>query len=127
MLVDRLGPRDLAAVVFPMSQDAGQDFTTDVDMTLMKVVKKLPTEAKPDGSTYAAPFHKLYVTDERGAIAVFQMDDADHYRKLEGFPVEKRVHTLAIDQATSRVYAPEQEEAGKPVARMVVYDAVVKR
>ena len=29
MLVDRLGPRDLAAVVFPMSQDAGQDFTTD--------------------------------------------------------------------------------------------------
>ncbi len=29
MLVDRLGSRDLAAVVFPMSQDAGQDFTTD--------------------------------------------------------------------------------------------------
>jgi hypothetical protein len=32
----------------------------------MKVVKKLPTEKKPDGSTYAAPFHKLYVSDERG-------------------------------------------------------------
>jgi hypothetical protein len=32
----------------------------------MKVVKKLKTEAKPDGSTYAAPFHKLYVSDERG-------------------------------------------------------------
>ena len=32
----------------------------------MKVVKKLPTEKKPDGSTYASAFHKLYVSDERG-------------------------------------------------------------
>jgi hypothetical protein len=55
------------------------------------------------------------------------MDDADHYRKVEDFPVEKRVHTLAVDPATHRVYAPEQEEAGKPVARMIVYDAVVRR
>jgi len=30
-----------------------------VDLKQMKVVKKLKTEAKPDGSTYAAPFHKL--------------------------------------------------------------------
>jgi hypothetical protein len=32
----------------------------------MKVIKKMPTAAKPDGSAYAAPFHKLYVSDERG-------------------------------------------------------------
>ena len=32
----------------------------------MKVAKKLRTERKPDGSAYAAPFHKLYVSDERG-------------------------------------------------------------
>src|SRR5256884_7140691 len=37
-----------------------------VDLKQMKVVKKLKTEAKPDGSAYAAPFHKLYVSDERG-------------------------------------------------------------
>ena len=36
-----------------------------VDLKQMKVVKKLKTEAKPDGSAYAAPFHKLYVSDER--------------------------------------------------------------
>ncbi len=29
ILVDRLGPRDLAAVIFPMDQGSGQDFTTD--------------------------------------------------------------------------------------------------
>jgi YVTN family beta-propeller protein len=37
-----------------------------VDLKQMKVIKKLKTESKPDGSTYAAPFHKLYVSDERG-------------------------------------------------------------
>jgi hypothetical protein len=37
-----------------------------VDLRQMKVIKRIPTEAKPDGSTYAAPFHKLYVSDERG-------------------------------------------------------------
>src|SRR5438105_451640 len=37
-----------------------------VDLKQMQVIKKLKTEAKPDGSAYAAPFHKLYVSDERG-------------------------------------------------------------
>ena len=32
----------------------------------MKVIQKLRTEKKPDGNAYAAPFHKLYVSDERG-------------------------------------------------------------
>jgi DNA-binding beta-propeller fold protein YncE len=31
-----------------------------VSLDSMRVVKKLPTDDKPDGSTYAAPFHKLY-------------------------------------------------------------------
>jgi hypothetical protein len=55
---------------------------------------------------------------------MFQMDDPDHPRKLEDFPVQKRVHTLAVDLETHRIYTPEQEEDGKPVARMVVYEAV---
>jgi DNA-binding beta-propeller fold protein YncE len=32
----------------------------------MKVVAKIPVDDKPDGSAYAAPFHKLYVSNERG-------------------------------------------------------------
>src|SRR5215510_13694270 len=31
----------------------------------MTVIKKIPTESKPDGIAYAAPFHKIYVSDER--------------------------------------------------------------
>ena len=67
---------------------------------------------------------RIYVACSSGAISVFQMDDPDHYRKLENFPVQKKVHSLAVDAETHRVYAPEQEEDGKAVARMVVYEVV---
>jgi DNA-binding beta-propeller fold protein YncE len=48
------------------TSNAGDNTIGVVDLKQMKVVKKLPTEKKPDGSTYAAPFHKLYVSAERG-------------------------------------------------------------
>jgi hypothetical protein len=44
--------------------------------------------------------------------------------KLENFPVQKKVHSLAVDQDTHRVYAPEEQEDGHGVARMIVYEAV---
>jgi hypothetical protein len=66
----------------------------------------------------------FYVACYSGAIAVFHQDDPDHYRKLEDFRVQHAVHSLAIDPKTHRVYTPEQEENGKPVARMVVYEPV---
>jgi hypothetical protein len=37
--------------------------------------------------------------------------------------VERNVHSLAVDPASHRVYAPEQEENRAGVARMVVYEA----
>jgi len=38
--------------------------------------------------------------------------------------VQKMVHSLAVDTATHRVYAPEQQENGEPVSRMIVYEAI---
>src|SRR5499427_5054352 len=35
-----------------------------IDLNTMQVVRQIPTESKPDGNTYAAPHHKLYVSDE---------------------------------------------------------------
>ena len=37
-----------------------------IDVNTLQVIKKIPTESKPDGSAYAAPFHKLYVSDGDG-------------------------------------------------------------
>src|SRR5207248_1744944 len=36
-----------------------------IDVARMAVVKRLPTEDKPDGIAYAAAFHKAYVSNER--------------------------------------------------------------
>jgi DNA-binding beta-propeller fold protein YncE len=97
----------------------------DLDKDAPIAFLKLP--GGPDVIKFDAGLERIYVACYSGAIAVFQQDDADHYRKLEDFPVQHAVHSLAVDPKTHRVYAPEQEEDGKPVARMVVYEAVINR
>jgi DNA-binding beta-propeller fold protein YncE len=79
-----------------------------VDLKQMKVIKKLKTEAKPDGSTYAAPFHKLYVSDERGkaeAIVDVTRDEIIktlHFDSETGMPqydpVARKVYVNLQDQ-----------------------------
>jgi hypothetical protein len=66
---------------------------------------------------------RIYVACNSGAIAVFQMDDPNRFRKLEDVPVPKKVHSLVVDVRTHRVYAPAQEEDDKPVAKMLVFEA----
>jgi DNA-binding beta-propeller fold protein YncE len=84
----------------------------------------LPLADGPDVIKFDTGLGRIYVACYSGAISVFHQDDPDHYRKLEDFPVQHAVHSLAVDPKTHRVYTPEQEEAGKPVARMVVYEAL---
>jgi DNA-binding beta-propeller fold protein YncE len=84
----------------------------------------LPLAGGGDVVKYDPGLRRIYEACYSGAISVFQEEDADHFRKLEDFPVQKKVHSLAVDTETHRVYAPEQEENGKPVAKMVVYEAV---
>ena len=88
-----------------------------------KPVATLPMAAGADVIKFDPGLHRIYVACSRGAISVFQQDDPDHYRKVPDVAVERMVHSLAVDPQTHNVYAPEQEEGGKPVARMVVYAA----
>lgn len=87
-------------------------------------IAHLPMPAGADVVKFDPGLGRIYVACSSGFISVFQAQDADHYRKLEDFAVEKMVHSLAVDVVSHRVYAPEQEENGRPVSRMVVYDAV---
>ncbi len=103
----------------------GNELMTVFNLDTHQPIAFLPMAGGPDVIKFDAGLKRIYVACSSGFISVFQMDDPDHYRKLEDFPVQKRVHSLAIDPETHRVYAPEQEEDGKPVARMIVYDAVV--
>jgi DNA-binding beta-propeller fold protein YncE len=87
----------------------------------------LPLAGGPDVIKFDAGLRRIYVACYSGAISVFHQDDADHYHKFEDFRVQHGVHSLAVDLKTHRLYTPEQEENGKPVARMVVYEAVGDR
>src|SRR5260370_33622426 len=89
-----------------------------------KVVTQIPLPSGADVVKFDPVLKRIYAACSIGFIAVIQDEDADHYRKLEDFAVQKMVHSLAVDTATHRVYAPEQQEDGQPVVRMIVYEAV---
>jgi DNA-binding beta-propeller fold protein YncE len=89
-----------------------------------KPIAHLPLPLGADVVKFDPGLGRIYAACSSGFISVFQQDNVDHYRKLEDFPVQKMVHSLAVDTGTHRVYAPEQQENGQPVARMIVYEAV---
>jgi len=105
----------------------GNELMTVFDLDKHAPIAFLEMPGGPDVIKFDSGLGRIYVACSSGAIAVFHQDDPDHYRKLENFPVQKKVHSLAVDPKTHRVYTPEQEEDGKPVARMAVYEAVTNR
>ena len=102
----------------------GNELMTVFNLDTHQPIAFLRLAGGPDVIKFDPGLKRIYVACSSGAISVFQMDDPDHYRKLEDFPVQKKVHSLAVNPDTHRVYTPEQEEDGKPVARMVMYEAV---
>jgi len=84
-----------------------------------------PLPQGADVVKYDPGLGRAYAACASGFISVIQEDDAMRFRKLEDFPVQKLVHSLAVDTDTHRVYAPEQQEDGLPVARIMIYEAVL--
>lgn len=101
----------------------GNELMTVFDLDTHQPIAFLPLAGGPDVIKYDAGLRRIYAACSSGAISIFQMDDPNHARKLEDFPVQRRVHSLAVDPETHRVYTPEQEENGRAVARMIVYEA----
>jgi DNA-binding beta-propeller fold protein YncE len=102
----------------------GTKTLTIFDLDTHKAIAHLPLPAGADVVKFDPGLKRIYAACSSGFIAVIQAEDADHYRKIEDFAVQKMVHSLAVDTATHRVYAPEQQEDGQRVARMIVYEAV---
>lgn len=97
---------------------------TVFDLEKNQPIAYLPLAEGGDVIKYDPGLRRIYEACYSGFISVFQEKDASHFRKLEDFPVQKKVHSLAVDIETHRVYAPEQEVDGKPAAKMAVYEAV---
>lgn len=102
----------------------GNNLMTVFDLDKHEPIAFLAMADDPDVIKFDPGLGRIYAACYSGAISVFHQDDPQHYRKLEDFKVEHAVHSLAVDTETHRVYTPEQEEKGKPVARMIVYEAV---
>src|SRR5690348_14449593 len=102
----------------------GNELMTVFNLDKHVPIAFLPLADGPDVIKFDPGVRRIYVACYSGAISVFHEDDADHYRKLEDFRVQHAVHSVAVDLQTHRLYTPEQEEDGKPVARMVVYEAL---
>jgi DNA-binding beta-propeller fold protein YncE len=103
----------------------GNNLMTVFDLDKKEAIAFLPLAEGPDVIKFDSGLKRIYVACYSGAMAVFHEDDANHYRKIEDVKVQHAVHSLAVDPETHRVYTPEQEEEGKPAAKMVVYEAVI--
>jgi len=97
---------------------------TVFDLDKFEAVANLPLAEGADVVKFDPGLGRIYVACYSGAISVFEQKDPAHYSKLGDVRVAHAVHSLAVDPETHRVYAPEQEEAGVPVARLIVFDAV---
>ena len=97
-----------------------------MNLDTYEVMTTFPLPAGSDVVMYDPGLKRVYVACSSGAISIFQEDDPRHFRKLEDFPVQPKVHSLAVDAQTHRVYAPEEQENGKPVAKMIVFEALTQ-
>ncbi|MGH9866433.1 MAG: YncE family protein, partial [Candidatus Acidiferrales bacterium] len=101
----------------------GNNVLTVFDLDGHRPIAYVAVPSGGDDVQFDPGLGRIYVACESGAISVIHEDDANHFRKLEDFPVQPGVHTLAVDIETHRVYAPEGKEDGRAVSRMLVYEA----
>jgi YVTN family beta-propeller protein len=104
----------------------GNDVLAVFNLETNTVIARLPMAKGADVVQFDPRLGRIYVACGSGAISVFQMDDPDRFRKVEDVRVPKKVHSMVVDVRTHRVYAPAEEEDGRPVAKMLVFEAVTE-
>jgi DNA-binding beta-propeller fold protein YncE len=102
----------------------GNDTLTVFDLDAHRAIAHLPMAKGADVVMFDPGLGRIYVACSSGAISVFQMDDPNHVRKIEDFPVEPKIHSLAVDRRSHRVYAPAEQEKGRPASKMFVFEPV---
>lgn len=98
------------------------DLMTVFRLDTHEAIAYLPQAGGGDVIAYDPGLKRIYVACYQGAISVFQQEDSTHVRKLGDVPVQKKVHSLAIDLNTHRVYVPEQEHDGAPAAQITIFE-----
>lgn len=99
---------------------------TVLDLEKFEPIAYLPLANGGDVVKFDPGLKRIYVACYSGAISVVEQKDPDRYRKLGDVTVAHAVHSLAVDTETHRVYFPEQEQDGVPMARLMIYEATGK-
>src|SRR5213594_2590118 len=102
----------------------GNDTLAVFDLDTHWAIAHFPIAKGADVVMFDPGLGRVYVACSSGAILVLQMDGAAHFRKLKDVPVEPKIHSLAVDPRTHRVYAPAEQEKGRPASKMFVFEAV---
>src|SRR5262249_16245451 len=102
----------------------GNDVLAIFNLETNKVITTLPMAKRADVVQFDPGRGRIYVACGSGGVSVFQMEGPDPCRKIEDVRVPKKVHSLGIDVKTHRLYAPAEEEDGRPAAKMLVFEAI---
>jgi DNA-binding beta-propeller fold protein YncE len=94
------------------------------DLKTHKLVSEIPLPEGVDVIAFDPGLQRIYAACYSGSISIIQKESATQFRKLEDFPLQPKVHSLAVDTETHRIYVPEQEENGKPASKLIVLDSV---
>ena len=104
----------------------GNDLMTVFDLDEHKPIAFLPMADDPDVIKFDPGLSRIYAGCYSGAISVFHEDEPESLSEAGRFQSATRGPQLSSGPGDPRVYAPEQEEDGTGVARMVVYEAVTR-
>src|SRR5215470_3188486 len=66
-----------------------------------RAISHLPLAQGADVIRFDPGLVRAYAACSSGVIAIYQEDDPDHFRKVKDFPVQKLVHSLAVDTGSS--------------------------
>jgi DNA-binding beta-propeller fold protein YncE len=69
-----------------------------------KVVTSLPIGDRVDGAAFDPALQVALTTNGEGTLSVIHEDSADHYTKVADAPTQKGARTIALDEASHRVY-----------------------
>ncbi|AMM32928.1 hypothetical protein SA2016_2259 [Sinomonas atrocyanea] len=89
-----------------------------LDLKSRQVTARFDTGATPDVLAYDQGLHRLYVAAEDGTVSVFDEKDRS-LAPVASAKLADHAHTVAVDQATHRVYFPLQDIGGHPVLRIM--------
>jgi DNA-binding beta-propeller fold protein YncE len=89
-----------------------------LDLQTEQVTARFDTGDGPDVLAFDQALHRLYVASESGVVSVFDEQNRALMPVASG-KLADNAHTVAVDQATHRVYFPLENIDGHPVLRVM--------